>query len=82
MAKSTANSNQQALPFEDALKKLEKIVTDIESGDVPLDKTLEMYEEGMNLSKYCLNTLDKSEAKLKKLTKNIDGSFDLKSFEE
>jgi exodeoxyribonuclease VII small subunit len=82
MAKKSDTSTQQSISFEDALEKLEKIVADIESGDIPLDKTIEMYEEGMNLSKYCLNMLDKSESKLKKLIKNTDGSFELKSFDE
>jgi exodeoxyribonuclease VII small subunit len=82
MAKNSAKSGSETLSFEEALEKLEKIVSDIEGGDTPLDKTIDLYEEGMNLSKYCLNTLDKSEAKLKKLTKNVDGSFELKSLDD
>jgi exodeoxyribonuclease VII small subunit len=82
MAKNSSKTGQETLSFEEALKRLEKIVSDIEGGDTPLDKTIDLYEEGMNLSKYCLNTLDKSEAKLKKLTKNLDGSFELKSIDD
>jgi len=81
MTKNLKN-NSENISFEEALNKLEKIVSDLENGDIPLEKTIEMYEEGMNLSKLCLSSLDKAELKLKKLVKNLDGSFDIKNLEE
>jgi exodeoxyribonuclease VII small subunit len=77
MAKNSKNNSENPT-FEGALKRLEKIVSDLESGDVPLEKSMELYEEGMKLSKFCLTTLDNAEAKLKKLVKNMDGSFEIK----
>jgi len=78
MAKSakTEHENKER-SFEDSLERLEKIVAAMESGDVPLDKALEMYEEGINISQYCLKELDKAELKLKKLTRKLDGSFEI-----
>jgi exodeoxyribonuclease VII small subunit len=77
MAKSTKSDNNNEKSFEESLEKLENIVTEMESGNVPLDKALSMYEEGINISQYCLKELDKAELKLKKLTKKLDGSFEI-----
>jgi exodeoxyribonuclease VII small subunit len=78
MAKSTKSDNDnKEKSFEESLEKLENIVTEMESGNVPLDKALSMYEEGINISQYCLKELDKAELKLKKLTKKLDGSFEI-----
>ena len=78
MAKSTKSENDnKEKSFEESLEKLENIVTEMESGNVPLDKALGMYEEGINISQYCLKELDKAELKLKKLTKKLDGSFEI-----
>lgn len=78
MAKITKPENEnKEKSFEESLAKLEKIVNDMEGGDVPLDKALAMYEEGINISQYCLKELDKAELKLKKLTKKLDGSFEI-----
>jgi len=46
-------NNNKDLSFEDSLKKLEDIVEQLESGDVDLDKSVELYEKGMNLKKIC-----------------------------
>lgn len=67
--------------FEEYLKELETIVSEMENGDVPLDKALEMYERGISISQYCLKELDKAELKLKKLTKKLDGSFDIQEID-
>ena len=64
-------------PFEYSLKRLEEIVESLERGDVSLEDSLKMYEEGVQLSKVCLERLTQAELKLKKLTKDIDGKFEL-----
>lgn len=74
-AKTTEESNEKS--FEESLARLEKIVDEMESGDIPLDKALEMYEEGIYISQRCLKELDKAELKLKKLTKKLDGTFEI-----
>ena len=59
--------NNKDLSFEDSLKKLEHIVEQLESGDVDLDKSVELYEKGMNLKKICEEKLKKVENKIKKI---------------
>lgn len=56
--------------FEIALDKLEKIVSILEEGKQTLDEMLFLYEEGINLYRYCNNLIDKSEQKIKILTDN------------
>jgi len=70
------------IKFEDALKKLEKIVESLEDGDLPLDEALEKYEEGIRLSKACAKKLEVARKKVEILLKNEDGSVELKEFDE
>ena len=53
-----------AVKFEDALARLETIVTELERGDLPLNDSLKMFEEGIKLSKTCLKMLDDAERKV------------------
>jgi len=70
------------MKFEEALKRLEKIVTDLEDGDLPLDEALEKYEEGIRLSKTCARKLETAKKKVEILLKNEDGSVELREFDE
>jgi exodeoxyribonuclease VII small subunit len=70
------------MKFEDALKKLEKIVGDLENGNIPLDEALEKYEERIKLSKACAKKLEVAKKKVEILLKSEDGSFELKDFDE
>ena len=70
------------MKFEEALKKLEKIVQDLEDGDLPLDEALGRYEEGIKLSKACAKKLEVAKKKVEILLKNEDGSVELKEFDE
>ena len=63
--------------FEQSLERLEEIVDHLEQGDVPLDESIKMYEEGLALSKACMDKLTQAEVKLKKLSKDIEGNFQL-----
>jgi exodeoxyribonuclease VII small subunit len=63
--------------FEENLRRLEKIVDELEQGDVPLDDALKMYEEGIALSKACAEKLTQAELRIKKLSKDMDGAFHL-----
>jgi exodeoxyribonuclease VII small subunit len=74
---ATVIKSNKDINFEEALKKLEDIVSKMEHGSVPLDKALSMYEEGIEISQLCLKELDKAELKLKKLTKKLDNSFEV-----
>lgn len=70
------------MKFEEALKKLEKIVQNLEDGDISLDEALEKYEEGIRLSKACAKKLEAAKKKVEILLKNEDGSVDIKEFDE
>ena len=63
--------------FETSLKKLEKIVSDLENGDLPLEESIKTFEEGVKLTKHCQNLLSKAELKIQKLVESKDGSVDL-----
>ena len=55
---------KEDINFEDAMKKLEEIANELEKGELPLDKSVEKFEEGMNLSKKCNKILEESEKKI------------------
>ena len=59
--------------FEDAMNKLEKIVAKLEEGDVPLEESLKLFEEGIRLSRFCNQKLDEAEKKVEVLLKNKEG---------
>ena len=63
--------------FEDALKRLEEIVANLENGDVPLEDTVKLFKEGIGLSKICKNKLQTAEKEIKKIVKDNDGEFQL-----
>ena len=68
--------------FETSLKKLEKIVSDLENCDLPLEESIKTFEEGVKLTKHCQNLLSKAELKIQKLVESKDGSVDLETFDE
>ena len=70
------------LKFEEALKKLEKIVEDLEGGGLSLDESLERYEEGIRLSKLCAKKLEVAKKKVEILLKSENGSVELRPFDE
>ena len=72
----------QKQSFEAALKRLESIVESLESGDTPLEKAIELYEEGIQLSKACAETLSGAELRIRKLSKNASKQFELTSMEQ
>jgi len=59
--------------FEDALVRLETIVTELERGELPLDESLKIFEEGIKLSKTCLKILNDAERKVEILVQEKDG---------
>lgn len=70
------SSKKSEKSFETALKRLESIVESLESGSVPLDKALALYEEGVELAKWCGQKLQSAEVRLKKLSKSVEGRFE------
>lgn len=66
--------------FEDSLKKLETIVERLEKGDLPLEDSLKLFEEGVGLSSACKQELDAAEGKVQMLIKQRDGSLKAEPF--
>ena len=66
--------------FEESLKKLETIVDQLEKGDLPLEESLKLFEEGVSLSAVCKQELDAAEGKVQTLIKQRDGSFKTEPF--
>jgi exodeoxyribonuclease VII small subunit len=61
--------------FEESLKQLETIVGQLEKGDLSLEDSIRLFEEGMNLSNVCKQELDAAEGKVQILLKQRDGSL-------
>ena len=70
------------IKFEDALKRLEEIVDELEGGSQSLDDALKKYEEGIKLSKLCAKQLEAAKNKVEILMKSEDGSVDIQPFNE
>jgi exodeoxyribonuclease VII small subunit len=66
--------------FEDCLQRLEKIVEELEKGEVPLEKALALFEEGMQLSNSCRKELDDAEGKVEILLRQ-NGKLQPEPFE-
>lgn len=61
--------------FEDAMKRLEDIVSELEGGDLSLDEALKKFEEGVKLSRFCSGKLDETEKKVTILLKDAEGGL-------
>jgi len=61
------------MSFEQALKSLEDIVRRLESGDVPLEESIDLYERGEQLRKHCQARLDAAQARIEKIVQGPDG---------
>ncbi len=70
------------IKFEDALKKLEKIVSDLEGGDLDLDVCLKKYEEGVKLIALCAKKLEAAQKKVEILRRGPNGSLKAEPFAE
>ncbi|WP_353642273.1 exodeoxyribonuclease VII small subunit [Mesorhizobium sp. WSM2239] len=68
-----ANEDIKAMSFEQALEALERIVDDLERGDVPLDKSIKIYERGEALKIHCDRLLKAAEDKVEKIRLSRDG---------
>ena len=61
------------MTFEDALRALEDVVRQLESGEVPLDESISLYERGELLRKHCQARLDAAQARIEKIVQGPDG---------
>ena len=68
--------------FESALKSLEDIVSQLEGGELTLDRALALFEEGVRVSRFCHNKLEEAERKVETLIRTSDGTLVEESFAE
>ena len=68
--------------FEESLTKLEEIVAKLERGDLPLEDSIQLFEEGTRLSDVCRKQLEEAEGKVEKLVKQRDGAMKREPFGE
>ena len=66
--------------FEKDIKRLEDIVAKMEAGDVPLDESMKLFEEGVKLSRLCSERLDKAEKKVEIITADKNGNITTRPF--
>lgn len=67
------NNEQQSRTFEASLEALEQIVRDLEQGDLPLEKSLELFEQGIRLSRECQERLSQAERRIEILLRDNQG---------
>lgn len=67
--------------FEEAMQRLEEITQGLEKGDLSLEDSIEIFEEGMKLAKFCTKKLEEAEQKVTKLIKEGEGKFSQHPFE-
>ncbi len=63
------------MKFEDALKRLEELLTLLEEGDKPLDESLKLFEEGTKLARFCSKRLEEAERKIEILKRGENGKL-------
>ena len=63
---------KKKINFEDSLARLQKIIQEMEQNETPISKSLELFEEGIELSEFCSNYLKKAEIRVKKLIREND----------
>ena len=69
------------LSFEDALRALETIVRQLESGDVPLEDSISLYEKGEKLRQHCQKRLDAAQARIERIVAGPDGAASTQPFD-
>ena len=76
------NDQEQTTTFEASLEALEKIVQELEQGDLPLEKSLELFEQGIGLSRQCQERLSQAERRIEVLLRDNQGRPVATAFED
>ena len=82
LKKAEAPDEQEGQTFEASLAALEKIVRDLERGDLPLEESLRLFEQGVRLSRQCQERLNQAERRIEVLLRDADGRPLLSAFDE
>ena len=76
------DNQEQAKTFEASLEALERIVQELEQGDLPLEKSLELFEQGIGLSRQCQERLSQAERRIEVLLGDNQGRPVVSAFED
>ena len=76
-----ASKTRKKASFEESLGRLEEIVEQLEGGELPLEKAIELFEKGVDLGRACGSTLDQAEKRISVLLERADGVLDEAAFE-
>jgi exodeoxyribonuclease VII small subunit len=76
------SKSMDKIDFEKAMSEIERIVNDLESGDLTLDESIKAFEQGIQLSKLCQKKLEVAEERVKKLLEKTGGEYGLELFED
>ncbi|MGE5418126.1 MAG: exodeoxyribonuclease VII small subunit [Acidobacteriota bacterium] len=69
------------LSFEETFNRLQEIMKQLENGDLPLQKSLDIFEEGIGLFKQCQTELQAAEGKIAKLVKTLEDQWEIAPFD-
>lgn len=75
------NNDEQPKSFETSLEALEQIVQELEQGDLPLEKSLDLFEQGIRLSRECQERLSQAERRIEVLLRDNQGRITVNEFE-
>lgn len=76
-----SKKENENINFEETIKELEKIIQELEKGELNLEESINKYEKGMGLAKKCNDFLEDAEKRITKLIKNASGEIEEKNFE-
>ena len=82
MIMAKTKDSDKPLPFEKALERLEAVVEKLESGEVDLEKSIELYEEGRRIGQDCLKRLEALEERVRIVRRGAQGELETEDFEE
>ncbi|NOY82878.1 MAG: exodeoxyribonuclease VII small subunit [Kiritimatiellaeota bacterium] len=72
---------RESIPFEQALERLETIVTEMEEGKLPIEAMMEKFEDGVKLASYCDRRLEEIRGRIEILVKKANGKDEWQEFE-
>ena len=81
MSDNSKKQDIDNMTFEEALKSLEEIVGQLDSGEIDLDKAVEAYERGTNLKKHCEKKLKEAQLRVEKIEVDKDGELTTKALD-
>ncbi len=79
---SSKRSKGKEMSIEEAMAEIESIIKELENGQLPLEKAIEAFSKGMDLTEFCRKKLDEVQAKVQKIIYRSNKSWDVEPFNE